>query len=598
MKNDITFKSFISTLSLILVFSCSEKLSPIKKNPEYQTTIGDNSPEKQKEKKISIVSKLKEIDSLPVQERITLYHYLKNNEFDAYDFSNETELTLYAYAYLWDNNLNDALPLFELIISEFPNSSNAYDSMGEAFLQAGDSAKALTNYLRSYELDPGNFLAEDVIEQLKNPHLKPLTVYEKFEKIYSKQEYLEDLDMLAKRLLEIHPAALKFISEEEFWKNIEAKKALINDKTSYAEFAWHCNAIIASINCSHTTSSKMNNQYHEFAILPLKKTFPLQVRWIKDQLFVVDPLNNNKLVNKKDEILSINGIESSKIIADIYNHISAQANIQTYKNQKFNEYHTFLIPYSLGLPSIFEITVKGSKTPIKLQSRVNFDDPYYTPFTNSCEQDLCLEIVDTKTAVLSIKSFNYYEWADFPVFKKFIDSSISVIHEKQISNLIIDVRFNSGGSQYPSIYLLQHLVSKPFSYYSKSEFPGKVEKFYGEGEFEPHAKRFKGKVYFLIDGNGNSTTGHFMSMVKALNLGTIIGEELGSNQFCTAGQKMCRLKNTKLVYSVANNTHISTATNLPDAVGILPDYEVIQTIDQYFLKQDVVKEFALKLIKK
>ena len=29
----------------------------------------------------------------------------------------------------------------------------------------------------------------------------------------------------------------------------------------------------------------------------------------------------------------------------------------------------------------------------------------------------------------------------------------------------------------------------------------------------------------MIDGNGNSTTGHFMAIAKDLNLGKIIGEE-------------------------------------------------------------------------
>ena len=141
-------------------------------------------------------------------------------------------------------------------------------------------------------------------------------------------------------------------------------------------------------------------------------------------------------------------------------------------------------------------------------------------------------------------------------------------------------------------------MDKPFTYYSKAEFEEKTDKIYGEEIIYPHENRFKEKVYFLIDGNGNSTTGHFMSLVKAHNLGTIIGEELGFNQFCTAGQTLCRLKNTKLVISVANNTRISTATKLPDGIGVLPDFYVSQSIDDYLNKVDVVKNYTLKLIGK
>jgi hypothetical protein len=141
-------------------------------------------------------------------------------------------------------------------------------------------------------------------------------------------------------------------------------------------------------------------------------------------------------------------------------------------------------------------------------------------------------------------------------------------------------------------------MDKPFTYYSTVESEGKIDISYGEEIFHPVENRFKGKVVFLMDGNGHSTTGHFMSLVKVHNLGAIVGEELGSNQFCTAGQTLFRLRNTKFVVSSANNTHISTATKLPDSVGILPDYFVTQSIDDYLNKIDAVKQYALKLIVK
>jgi len=549
-------------------------------------------------KKPSIVAKLKENSQLPINERIALYHKLKEENLELYDFGNETELTLYGYSFLWENNLIDAIPIFELVISEFPNSANAYDSMGEAYLQAKDSIKSLQYYEKSLLMNPDNFYAEDVIREIKFPNIKPLTAQEKFSKVYSKKDYIEDLDQLGQKLLAIHPHALKFITKDQFLKNIESKKSLITEKTTYGEFAWHCNAIIASIGCSHTASSTMQNDYHEFSMLPLENSFPLQVRWVNKQLLVVNPMNNSDKVKVKDEILSINGIETAKLISDISEHIVAQANIQTYKNHHFNTYFAALIPYALGLPDTFEIVVKENNGSIKLHKAKEMATELYDPSINSCSNDLCLEILGGETAVLTISSFNYYEWNNYPVFKSFLDSSMKVIENKKIENLIIDVRYNRGGSQYPSIYLLQHLMDKPFTYYSKAEFEGKTDKMYGEEIFYPLENRFKGKVYFLIDGNGNSTTGHFMSLVKAYNLGTIIGEELGSNQFCTAGQTLCRLNNTKLVISVANNTHISTATKLPDETGILPDFFVTQSIDDYLNKVDVVKNYTLELIRK
>jgi C-terminal processing protease CtpA/Prc len=582
---------FICIISCSLFTSCGAQ-------PLSNTAVNTASQKDSIIKKLSIVQKLKENEQSSIEEKIALYYTLKKNNFDTYNFANETELTLYGYSFLWANQLSEAIAIFKLIIDEFPSSANAYDSMGEAYLQAKDSVKALQNYEKSLQLNPDNFFAEDVIDQIKNPTIKPLTAKEKFAKVYTKQEYMSDLDQLGQKLLSIHPHALKFTSKEQFIKNIEKIKLLINEKTTYAEFAWHCNAIIASIGCSHTASSNMQNAYHELSIVPLEKTFPLTVRLINDQLFVVNPMNNADKVNVKDEILSINGVETSKLITSIYKHISAQANSETYKRQKFNTYFALMIPYALGFPTSFEVNCKGRVNTIKLKQSNEYARELYDPSENVCADNLCLEKVDANTAVITISSFNYYEWDSYPVFKAFVDSSMKVIHQSNIKNLIIDVRYNGGGSQYPSIYLLQHLIDKPFTYYSKVESEGKTAKSYGEEVFYPNENRFKGKVYFLIDGKGNSTTGHFMSLVKANQLGTIIGEDLGSNQFCTAGQTLCRLKNTKVVISIANNTHISTATSLPDEKGITPDIYLTQTIDEYLNRVDAVKNYALELVKK
>jgi hypothetical protein len=321
-------------------------------------------------------------------------------------------------------------------------------------------------------------------------------------------------------------------------------------------------------------------------------------RLVDGKLYVIDPLSNTGQVNTKDEIRSINGVAVSQLIAAIYPHITAQGFIQTTKRHVFNMNATVMIPYALGFPETYSIELKGKDRPVVLNKPEGKITPRGNPIFR-CTDGLCLEFLDDhKTAVMSITTFNYYPFNNLDVFKAFIDKSMAEIKQKGIKNLIIDVRWNGGGSQHASIHLLQYLAKKPFVYYSRAEYERKTEKTLGEEALSPFKSRFKGKLYFMMDGLGNSTTGHFMSLVKVWNLGTIVGEELGSNQFCSAGQKVCRLKHTKLVFNVANNTHVSTATMLPDETGILPDYHVIQSIDDYLKGIDTVKEFTLNLAKK
>ncbi len=546
---------------------------------------------------LSIVQKLKEFDHLPVEERIALYYKLKKESPEAYNFKNEDELTMYGYAFMWSNNVAEALAIFKLIVAEFPDSSNPYDSLGEAYLKSGNKELALANYEKSLALNPDNFNAEDQIDLIKHPEKVREKPVDKFARVFTAEAYKADLDQLGNTLMKVHPNALKFISREAFLKNIEEQKALITDQTTYGEFAWYCSEIIANVHCSHTN---MGSFYTENAMLPPALKFPLQTRWVNDQLFVVNPLNNAAQVGVKAEILRINGVAVSKIISDAYKHIPSQGYIKTTKKHVFNRWSSGMIPFALGFPETYNIVVKGAEAPIVLNKAETVREPFRdASIKPACDDNLCFEVLDdNQTAILTISTFNYYQWNDLGVFINFIDSSFAAINQKGIKNLIIDVRFNGGGSQHASIHLLKYLVDKPFIYYSNAQFEGKTAKIDGEELITPFEHRFKGKCYFMIDGNGNSTTGHFMSLVKVFNLGTIVGEELGSNQFCSAGQKICRLSNTKLEYYVANNTHESTATALPDEVGILPDHAVTQSIDDYLNKVDAVKVYTIQLIQK
>jgi hypothetical protein len=547
--------------------------------------------------KLSIVQVFKENEHLPMNERIELFYKLKKESPTAYDFENEEALNFYGYQLLWNNEDKDAFLIFKMLVSEFPNSSNVYDSYGEIHLKMGDKNQALINYKKSLELNPDNFNAEDQIEYILDPQKKPENPADKFSKVYKEDEYREDLDQLGKKITTTHPNVFKFISEKDFWKLIEEKKNLITSKTTFAEFIWHCDEIIASVNCSHTSVSGF---YQEMEMLPVELNFPLQTRWINEQLFVIDPMNNESKVNLKAEITSINGVPVIDLLKNIFKHLPSQGYIETTKRHLFNVWSTCLIPYAMNFPDSYTITLKGSEKPIVLNKTQEKRILQTDPSIQNCKKDLCLEFLDNdKTALLTIGSFNYYKFRDsYAYFKDFIDSCFLEINSKKSKNLIIDVRHNGGGSQSASIHLLRYLVDKPFTYSSNVQIKGKNELVEGEESVKPYDNGYDGKLYFLIDGVGNSTTGHFMSIAKVLKLGTIIGEELGSNQFCTGGGKTLRLEHTKLVYTVAEDTYESMATSLPDETGILPDIYVTQSADEYLNKIDAVKESALKLIEK
>ncbi len=544
----------------------------------------------------SIAEVLSSNEHLPIQKRISLYHKLRAERPEDFNFQNEDEMTMYGYRKLWNDLPEEALEVFKLLVEVFPNSANTYDSLGEAYLALGEQEKSLENYRKSLAMNPENFNAEDFIQRILHPDVVPETDAEKFTKTYSVDEYRSDLDQLAKRLLSVHPNALKFISAADFAALVEHKKSLVTDSMTYATFRWHCAEIIASVNCSHTSMGRFST---ESDMLPVNLRFPVQTRLVDGQLFVIDPLENGDRLAVKDEILTINGYPVSEVIAMIYRRIPSQGFVETTKREEFNFWGTGMIPFALNFPDQYEVSIKGRTSPVQLQPSETVSNHFGNPAIKSCGGPLCYEVLDDgKTAVLTILSFNFYPWDNLDVFMAYMDTTFAKIEAAGIEHLIIDLRYNGGGSSESSIYLLRYLHDAPFTYFSVAGSVDNQEKTFGEHKQHPFENAYKGKLYFLIDGLGNSTTGHFMSLAKVWNMGTIIGEELGSNQFCSAGQAVSRLANTKMMYYVANNTHVTTATSLPDETGILPDHFVTQSIDDYLNKVDTVMEFAIGLTRK
>ena len=82
-----------------------------------------------------------------------LYEELKDSPI--YDF-NEGEMNASGYELLQSGKIKDAIAIFKLNVAKFPESGNAYDSLGEAYLANGDKEFALLNYQKSVALDSSN----------------------------------------------------------------------------------------------------------------------------------------------------------------------------------------------------------------------------------------------------------------------------------------------------------------------------------------------------------------------------------------------------------------------------------------------------------
>jgi tetratricopeptide (TPR) repeat protein len=80
----------------------------------------------------------------------------------------ETAVNSWAYELLNDNNLPEAIILLKLNVRSYPDSGNAYDSLGEAYMKAGQKQLAIENYKKSLEKDPTNDNAKQKLKDLES----------------------------------------------------------------------------------------------------------------------------------------------------------------------------------------------------------------------------------------------------------------------------------------------------------------------------------------------------------------------------------------------------------------------------------------------
>jgi tetratricopeptide (TPR) repeat protein len=68
----------------------------------------------------------------------------------------QAQVNRLGYWLLGKKRIDEAIDVFKMNVEDYPDSSNAYDSLGEAYMMKGDKEQAIQNYQRSVELNPNN----------------------------------------------------------------------------------------------------------------------------------------------------------------------------------------------------------------------------------------------------------------------------------------------------------------------------------------------------------------------------------------------------------------------------------------------------------
>lgn len=414
-------------------------------------------------------------------------------------------------------------------------------------------------------------------------------------RIFSRKELLEDLQYMVDTVIEVHPNLFFSLARESFDAQLEKLRDSLTEPLTRLEFFKEIAPIMASFNDGHTMVPVPYEEYMKSDETG-KIRFPFSVKCSGKTMTLTDtPLKAFKPYLGK-ELLSINGEPVGEIMSEMLGMMSGER----------IEFKCSCIPmifsnllfvlrggvesYSLeinGDSSSETVSVPGvtrEQSKMISSSNVNRDvltDPY--SFKLLDDQDF---------AVLSL-----LRCEDEERFKKFCTDLFSLLNKKKVGRLLVDLRFNGGGSSAIGAELCAYLTDKSVSQFTAMEMKisRQIKKHY-TAQFRDSAKfplnrlplsflvllypafwkragemyrvevpklkplerasRYDGQVYVVTSQFTYSAASSLAAMIKAYGIGTLIGEPTGGNASTYGDVFSFSLPNTKLRCGVSHKLFI------------------------------------------
>lgn len=452
--------------------------------------------------------------------------------------------------------------------------------------------------------------------------------------IFNPDDLIKDFDIMTLALEQAHGRLYQLNPINKYRELIEKTKRKLENKMTELDFYNLICPIIASIKCGHTgiSLSKMQRQY----LKNQSRFIPFKLKFIDGKAFVVKSINDELEIGS--EIISINNQPIADIVTNIFKNLCTDGGIITAKykklDKKFHEYYSLHIEQKNKFQIRYIPYNEKNERVITLDAISNHEWWDKLNISTSSPKPLLDLSIDasSNTAILTISKFVSQEInKQYGSFKQFADSAFNEINLNHCKHLIIDIRENGGGDI--AHELLAYLFDKPIKYvkfidtpntrYSFLEYtdkglffnrihpqlwrisrnnenryilPGSNNKYVQPSNFV-----FKGKLYVLIDGNTFSGASNLAAVLKDKNRAIFFGEETGGCIFGSNSDDYIKLTlpNSGIIITIPLRNGVNNiSTNIELNRGIIPEYEISNSIDDVLEQKDSILNFAINYINK
>lgn len=357
---------------------------------------------------------------------------------------------------------------------------------------------------------------------------------------------------------EKHPGFYRYTAKERFDNLIDSTVNSISDPLTELEYYRKLKPLFAQIGCLHTgvSLSKEYQDYldHTSTLIPIEVFIDST-----NKVLITKNYDSTGEIEIGSEVISINDKPISEILKTILRSIPSDGFNLTEKILLLNHRFPFWYQTIIEVNQTFklELSTNGKVKSLELRGVPKNVFPTLKSLETNYAKPLEFAITGN-TGILKVHSFAKSTMkSNGQKFKRYIKNTFKEMRSKKIENLIIDLRYNTGGTDGNATFLASYFFDSPFKYWHNIEVteavaneikginrlfykrPKKVEdsyhwrktwvtKEFDYYETQKPAKRFfKGKTYLLTNGLCLSSCSDFVAVLSHNKKATVIGQESG-----------------------------------------------------------------------
>jgi len=497
----------------------------------------------------------------------------------------------------------------------------------------------------------------------------------------------QDINFIESKLFKMHPDVNWYISKEELISKFDSLEKSLTTPLKPNDFFLKLAPIIADVKQGHMSLNVLNEQIekkdkkkYRYSKSPFSQ---LDFLWKDNHLYVLNNHSKNQNLQAGSIVLDINGISPQKYYSKYRNTITSDGFNETFIEKWFEKKISSYYTGDLGIVDSLQIRISCAdsisnqtvyrifKNPKKTKQHVekNLDSLSqfkkdsiltikkslskkqqkaekdslksikrknqiygYNPNTKKNTIELNYPTQDSTFAVLKVRGFGGTK------YKKAYEAIFEEIKQKEIQNLVLDLRGNTGGRlneinelyTYLSneetftflnptivtskwklplymnagrtifhyiIFSPVYLVQSPFIVLNTRK-NSKDTYHYKLKQEKPQSRKdtyYSGELFVLIDGLSFSASAIISSNLKGTKRATFIGNETGGTYNGTVAGRLpvLRLPNSKLPWRLGVMSLKPYQQTVEFGHGVRPDVTIIPTTEQIINKEDPEMDWIL-----